>query len=318
MSTHQMHYAGGLLDRAGVRRKDKQWLQDQLEQDIARFVPIWRGSSLMQIGNSGTSTSEPRICNRSEMGKIVDFSTESTFLGIGHDGPYFAVDLSHGVEETVAETLNGIFVDLRLAGQHMESGNASLLAYARGLLHWHRSHQYCSQCGAKSESMHGGHMRACPNDSCGRETYPRTDPAVIMLVEHTPTDGGPPVCLMGSHRRLPTRVFSTLAGFVEPGESLEEAVSREVLEEVNVTVDDVRYEASQPWPFPSSIMLGFYARALTTAIEVDNDELSSARWFTSEELCGAGDWGDESAAIQLPRRDSIARHLINSWLERQP
>jgi NAD+ diphosphatase len=318
MSTHQMHYGGGPLDRAGHRRKDEQWIQAQLEQNGTRFIPVWRGSSLMQIGKPGRSTSEPRICSRSEIGKVMDLSVQTTFLGMGHRTPYFAVDLSNGVEENVADQLNGIFVDLRLAGQHMEPENAALLAYARGMLHWHRSHQYCSQCGTKSESRNGGHMRACPEANCARETYPRTDPAVIMLVEHIPADGGAPVCLMGSHRRLPTRVFSTLAGFVEPGESLEEAVTREVLEEVNVIVDDVRYEASQPWPFPSSIMLGFYARAVTTDIEVDDDELSSARWFTSEEIRAAGDWGDDSADIQLPRKDSIARHLINTWLERQP
>ena len=160
-------------------------------------------------------------------------------------------------------------------------------------------------------------MRLCQNESCRRETYPRTDPAVIMLVEHQPDDGGSPVCLMGSHRRLPSKVFSTLAGFVEPGESLEEAVAREVREEVGIAVSDVKYHASQPWPFPASIMLGFYATATTTEITVDDVELASARWFNTDEIKSAGDWGDASALDQLPRKDSIARHIVNTWVEKQ-
>ena len=188
------------------------------------------------------------------------------------------------------------------------------MAYARGILHWHQHHRYCGQCGHPTENQHGGHMRLCLNPDCGRETFPRTDPAVIMLVEHTPSNGEPPKCLLGRHSAWPPGSYSTLAGFVEPVESLEEAVAREVFEEAGIRVANVRYQASQPWPFPSSLMLGFRAQAETTAIKLDPDELADARWFTAEEIRSFGEWGDDSASLRLPRKDSIARFLVESWL----
>ena len=144
--------------------------------------------------------------------------------------------------------------------------------------------------------------------------FPRTDPAVIMLVEYWPHCGRSPMCLLGNHYRLPTNVYSTLAGFVEPGESLEETVVREVYEEVGVRISSACYQASQPWPFPSSIMLGYRAHAESTEIVVDRKELKDARWFTVEEVRGFGEWGDESVPYSLPRKDSIARFLVDSWV----
>jgi len=141
-------------------------------------------------------------------------------------------------------------------------------------------------------------------------------PAVIMLVTHQPTDGSAPRCLLGRSARWPSGVFSTLAGFVEPGESLEQAVQREVMEEVAIVTDNARYIASQPWPFPRSIMLGFEANALTTDIQCDPTEIADAKWFTAEELKTFGTWGDDAFELQMPRTDSIARFLINHWLDR--
>jgi NAD+ diphosphatase len=161
------------------------------------------------------------------------------------------------------------------------------------------------------DSAHGGHMRRCP--TCARETFPRIDSAVIMLVETT-NETGEPICLLGRHARLPTGIFSTLAGFVETGESLEETVVREVMEESGVKVDRVDYRGSQPWPLPASLMLGFRARATTTDISAHDDELEAVAWFTAEELSGFGEWSDEAAEFRLPRRDSIARVLIDEWL----
>jgi NAD+ diphosphatase len=200
----------------------------------------------------------------------------------------------------------------------MEAQEAALMAYARGILYWHRHHTYCGTCGQETKSKNGGHRRYCTNSDCGRETYPRTDPAVIMLVEHRPKNGAPPQCLLGRHRRrLPPNVYSTLAGFVEPGESLEDTVAREVFEEVGIRINQAIYQGSQPWPFPSSIMLGFRAQAVSTTVQLDEDELEGARWFTAEEVATFGEWGDETAPFCLPRKDSIARFLVDTWVEEQ-
>jgi NAD+ diphosphatase len=143
--------------------------------------------------------------------------------------------------------------------------------------------------------------------------HPRTDPAVIMLVVRGGGDR-PHQCLLGNNTKMPNGVYSTLAGFVEPGESLEEAVAREVYEEAGVRVTDVTYTGSQPWPFPASIMLGFRATAVTTDIDIDPQELDDARWFTAEDLRTFGEWADDDADRRLPRKDSIARALIETWL----
>jgi NAD+ diphosphatase len=145
--------------------------------------------------------------------------------------------------------------------------------------------------------------------------FPRTDPAVIVLVEHPDHDGDGPRCLLGRSARFPERAFSTLAGFVEPGETLEQAVAREVFEESGIELDAFRYFGSQPWPFPASLMIGFHARARTTAIRLEDDEIVEARWFTPAELEDAGEWGSD-AALRLPRHDSIARALIEDWRAR--
>ncbi|MEK9754521.1 MAG: NAD(+) diphosphatase, partial [Rhodospirillaceae bacterium] len=245
------------------------------------------------------------------------------FLGLGDgDVPYFGADLSH-LDEHDAVALaggGGSFVDLRQLGWMIPRDHAGMLAYARGLAYWHRNHGFCGYCGSPTESRDGGHIRRCTSPDCARPSFPRTDPAVIMLVDH-PGDGGggggqPPMCLLGRSGRWEFPLYSTLAGFVEPGETLEEAVIREVLEETSVACDEVRYMASQPWPFPASLMLGFRARATTTEIVCDPDEITDARWFTAEEVLAFKEWdtaaGDEP---RLPRRDSIARWLVQSWLD---
>ena len=209
----------------------------------------------------------------------------------------------------------GAFIDLRRCGSLLEREDASLLAYARGMMHWHRCHRFCGVCGRPTASRQGGHVRACDNPDGPHLTFPRTDPAVIMVVSHDGLDGQPPSCLLGRQKAWPMGTYSSLAGFVEPGESLEEAVAREVFEETGVSVTDVTYRASQPWPFPSSIMLGFRARALTTEIHLDPDELDDARWFTVAQVRQFGEWGKVAEGEQaMSRKDSIARWLIEDWL----
>jgi NAD+ diphosphatase len=201
-----------------------------------------------------------------------------------------------------------VFEDLHKVGALLGRAEGALLAYARGMVHWHRRHLFCGRCGSETTSIEGGHVRRCDGEGCGILHFPRTDPAIIVLV--TSEDA----CLLGRQVKWPPRVFSTLAGFVEPGESLGEAVAREVSEETGVTVTDVTYHSSQPWPFPSSLMLGFTATALRIEPRVDENELQEARWFGREELRGQV----ASGRVRLPRPVSIARRLIEEWLEAPP
>ncbi len=295
------------FNRAPARREDAAWIAQACRSPAARCLAIWRERCLL----AGIESCRPRAARLALSSRVpVD---ALVFLGIDHDQPLFAIDLSNEERPPVADLPGAAFVDLRRYGPLLADRDAALLAYARGMLHWHRHHRYCGRCGSATASEQGGHRRSCRNPDCGLNVFPRTDPAVIVLVEHPGDDQGPPRCLLGRSSRFPPGVYSTLAGFVEPGESLEQTVRREVLEEAGVEVGEVRYLASQPWPFPSSLMLGFHARALSTTIHRHDQELEDARWFTLEELARAGEWGD-AAELCLPRRDSIARYLIETWM----
>ena len=240
---------------------------------------------------------------------------DAVFLGLDEAGPLFALDLTHSSEQELGSLVEGgEFVDLRKVGWLLDAQQAAQLAYARGLVFWNRHHRFCGSCGSPTLSCNGGHMRRCIDPDCARMHFPRTDPAVIMLVEDR-SDPNRPRCLLARNARFPNRMMSTLAGYVDPLESLEETVAREVFEECGIRVGDIQYQASQPWPFPSSIMLGFRARALNTDIVIDNHEIAEAHWFEAEQLQDFGEWGDEGSGFCLPRRDSIARFLVNSWME---
>jgi len=314
----QIRYAGGELDRAEAHRKDPAWVASMREHPGACVVPVWHDKNLvLGVAHEGAKPRVVRcpIDQRDEL-LAVDGARPWAFLGLDGEMPVFTVDLSEVDDERLASlTSDGAaFIDLRQVGALVSARDAALLAYARALMGWHRRHRYCGTCGAMTEPRSGGHVRRCLNAHCNAEHFPRTDPAVIMLVEHQPANGASRRCLLARHRRLPPRAFSTLAGFVEPGESLEEAVAREVWEETGVRVSQVTYLASQPWPFPSSLMIGFRAHAETDAVCIDHEELEEARWFTADEVAEFGEWGDETASFRLPRRDSIARVLVDAWL----
>jgi NAD+ diphosphatase len=312
--SENIHYVGLQLDRAGELRKDSAWLEDQWNRSNCRILLLKNDHNLMswQVAQERSPVSINHTRDEVE-GLLAQVSTR-VFLGLDNGVPLFALDVSDCDEEVMQPILaDNEFFDLRQAGWLLNSQEAALLAYARGLLYWHRHSGFCGTCGSPTESQQGGHMQLCSNKDCARMTFPRTDPAVIMLVEHW-SDSGQSRCLLGRNARFADRMMSTLAGFVDPLESLEECVAREVFEECGIEVDRVTYQASQPWPFPASIMLGFRARAITTDIRVDQVEIEEAHWFSAEELRDFGEWGDEGEGYCLPRKDSIARFLVESWI----
>lgn len=297
-------YGFGEIDRSAHIRQREGWLDELLDRGDTRLVPVWRTRSFVLEAEGAA----PRAVTLtvSEHRHLVARAEAVAFLG-EHDGvAHVALDLSPLEETDLLNILaaHGAFTDLRRIGPLLERFEGSLLAYARGLLWWHQRHRFCGVCGHPTASSKGGHQRNCTNPSCKAPHFPRTDPAVIMLVH----DGER--CLLGRQRVWPEGMYSTLAGFVEPGETLEEAVAREVWEESGIRVRDVRYHSSQPWPFPSSLMLGFHAEAKTFDIRRNDDELGDAQWYAAEDLARFQSFGKF-----LPRRDSIARRLVQDWVE---
>ena len=289
-------YTGSPLDRASQLRTDAAWVAETLADPTTRFVPVWRGQTLFQTAADGT----PEAVFPAGLA-VAGFGW--ALLGIADGAATFALDLS-AAEDPAAHVAGsgGTFADLRTVGAGLPADQAAILAHARGLMHWRSRHRFCGVCGAACEPQSAGNVMACT--ACKVHHFPRTDPAVIMLVERGDS------VLLGHSARFPNSVmYSTLAGFVEPGESLEEAVAREVLEESGIAVGRVRYHSSQPWPFPGSIMLGFYAEGLTEEIVRNDEELTDARWFTRAQLREP-----KAHGFALPRADSIARRLIEDWM----
>lgn len=290
-------YTGSPLDRAGHLRDDTAWIEARLIDPASLFVPVWRAKTLVR--------NEAEAVYLSAAAAWREAGGPWAFLGLHGDRAVFALDISTLDDPAPLLPDAARFEDMRALAGLLTADDAAILAHARGLMHWRVRHRFCGVCGGGCEPRSAGHAMMCTQ--CGAQHFPRTDPAVIMLVHQADR------CLLGHSQRFPsTTMYSTLAGFVEPGESLEEAVAREVFEESGVRVGPVHYHSSQPWPFPASIMLGFYAEALTDAITVDETELRDARWFTRDELRN-----HERHGFSLPRRDSIARRLIEDWLSHQ-
>lgn len=295
-------YTGSPIDRASTRRDDDGFIAEALAAETTRFVPVWRARSLMRDVAEGA----PRavFLSRAEAEAALAASEIHAFLGLHNGTAVFTFDLST-IEDPLPllpETL-GALTDIRATAGLLGREDAAILAHARGLMHWRARHRFCGVCGGSCNPRSAGNAMAC--SQCGAQHFPRTDPAVIMLV----TDGER--ALLGHSTRFPnSTMYSTLAGFVEPGESLEEAVAREVFEESGIRTGRIFYHSSQPWPFPASIMLGFHAEALSDQITIDPDELVDARWFTRTELRDPA-----SVGISLPRPDSIARRLIEDWMD---
>jgi NAD+ diphosphatase len=287
------------FDRAAHLRKDLAFLEGELQAPGSLVMPVWRGMSLVEGERAA-------LLPLTRAGELLDLGGELVWLGKLGDASCFAVDVSELADPRAHALLGsrGEFKEARTAAMLVPVSEAVLLGYARGLLHWHSRAQHCGACVERTAPRQGGHVRVCRRESCRLEHFPRTDPAIIVLVH----DGDD--CLLGRQRSWPKGMFSTLAGFVEPGETIEQAVAREVAEESGVPVSDVRYFGSQPWPFPSSLMIGFGARANGRSIDVGGgDELEDARWFSKAQLREPREHG-----FFVPGTFSISGQLIQAFL----
>jgi NAD+ diphosphatase len=283
-----MAFSGNPLDRASYNRGDAAWLAAQGARGL--FLPFWQNRPFIAGTRAGF------LPWRSEWE-----GAPFVFLGLDGDQPLFAVDLAGETEPQLGE---GSFQEMRPAAFVLKKRDTAIAGQAKALLDWHTRHGFCPNCGSATQMQDAGYRRLCPQ--CGAEHFPRTDPVVIMLPIFEDA------CLVGRNARFPPQLYSAFAGFVEPGESMEEAVRRELREEVNLQTGAVTYHATQPWPFPSSLMLGCYAEALSRDFKIDRNEIEDARWLTKDEVRTrlAGGIEDE---MKLPVTIAIAHHLLKDW-----
>jgi len=322
-------FAGSPLDRASQNRKNTDWLAARRNDPQSRYLPFFDLRGLIAPA--------PRPALAWVAPQQVKLYTlqnaPELFLGLRDGIAHFAIDVSPFDQSPAARAAmgqpttrpgqltgpapksdapfrdEGKFIDVRTVAPQLAGGEAAILAQGRAMLDWHGRHQYCSVCGTKSELHDAGYMRQCTNPSCKAQHFPRTDPVVIMLAHRGD------MCLLGRQARFLPGVYSALAGFLEPGESIEEGVRREVQEEAGVRVGEVRYHSTQPWPYPGSLMIGCLAEALTEEIKPDEDELEDVRWFTRDQARDMlANWrGTEGLRVPAPM--AIAHQITKAWVE---
>ena len=299
-------FSGNPLDRGETQRRDEEWITKTAQDPNSRFLPMW-GPKVLITEHSDPSGHGLGWLTMQDL-KQAGINSTVMLLGMLDGTAYYAVDLSN--QETAGEQLQGLngyyFEDARNAAEQLLTGpDAGILAQGRAQINWHNRHGFCSVCGHETVIQRGGQKRVCPG--CKAEHFPRVDPVIICLV----TDGER--CLLGQSRGRLARMnrYSALAGFVDQGESIEEAVSREIMEEAGLQVRNVRYHSSQPWPFPSSLMMGCHAEAATTEINMDPEEMTDVKWFGRQEVLQA--LAGENEQLLLPGPVAIAHHLIKTW-----
>jgi NAD+ diphosphatase len=295
-------FAASPMDRLVDKRRNQMWLAAHMNAPTTRFVPVWRMQNFFVDGASAT----PYLLAPADLPETLA-PEQVTLLGELAGVTYFAIDAERDQEELPPAWLAalGAFRDLRIVGLALDPHLGAILAYARAMIYWQRRHRYCGDCGSATRSTEGGFVRTCTNGACGKQIFPRTDPAIIVLVRSGER------CLLARQSTWPQGRYSVIAGFVEPGESLEDAVKREVMEEAGIEVSQITYHSSQPWPFPSSLMLGFMAEATTTEFNLIDDELEEARWLTRREIADELQQG----TLKLPPGLSISRRLIENWFD---
>lgn len=289
------YFSGQYIDRAQATRKDPAALEQAWNAAETRLLVVWderclvRGDAAARLTHAELAARRPALA-------------ASVFLGMEDGQALFAVGIADRAEPE--DLRPGYFAGLRELVSRVPEREAALLSYARAMVHWHGAHRWCGACGAANDRHEGGFMLECSATNCGRRSFPRLDPAIIVLAHAGDR------CLLGRQPTWPEARFSTIAGFVEPGESLEDAVRREVAEETNIRVGECRYVASQPWPFPASLMIGFHATADSEEIRLNDSELAEARWVSRSAIA--------AGAVVLPPRASVAYRLIEAWFDAEP
>jgi NAD+ diphosphatase len=303
-------FAGNPLDRASDRRADPEWIRARLADADALAVALWNGKPLVEDAPKAPDV-DPKAVRiaylpASFAREVVGSDERLLFLGLWKGGAVFAVDLE-GSADPADGPLDGFgrFEDLRAIALRLPPADAAILGGAKAMFEWRRRHGYCANCGEPTLPADGGWKRVC--DACRAEHFPRTDPVVIML----PTHGER--CLLGRQASWPKGMYSALAGFLEPGETIEEACAREVREEAGLTTVAVRYHSTQPWPYPSSLMIGLFAEVADDAATPDQTELEEVRWFTRAEIAAVLRGEVEDAFAPPPM--AIAHQLLKTWSE---
>ena len=297
-------FAGNPLDRASYRRSDEAWVAERLADPDSLALAMWNGKPLVESGKNGGVQIAYLATGMAKA--LAGGAEQMLFLGLWQGTAVFAVDIDSDTDPADGP-LEGLgrFEDLRAIAMTLAPGEAAILATAKSMFEWRRRHRYCSACGAPSDPIEGGWKRVCR--TCGTQHFPRTDPVVIML----PVRGER--CLLGRQAPWPKGMYSALAGFLEPGESIEEACARELFEEAAVRTTSVRYHSTQPWPYPSSLMIGLIAQIEDGEATADHIEIDEVRWFTRQEARAliAGAVADAKAPGAL----AIAHQLIKAWAE---
>ena len=301
-------FAGNPLDRASDRRSDPDWIAEQLTSPESLAIALWNGAPMIEPSPNGGKDGGVQLAyfGAKLAAEVSGGEERRLFLGLWKDTAVFAVDFD-GSADPSEGPLQGLgkFEDLRGLALRLPATEAAIAATAKGVFEWRRRHRHCSVCGQPSMAIDGGWKRACT--ACKAEHFPRTDPVVIMLPVHGER------CLVGRQKAWPTGMWSALAGFLEPGESVEEACARELKEEANLDAVSVRYHSTQPWPYPSSLMIGLIAEVAEGEATPDQTELEAVRWFTREEARAL--LRGELDGTFAPPRLAIAHQLIKAWAE---
>jgi NAD+ diphosphatase len=301
-------FAGSPLNRASDKRTNPAWIEAKLHDPTSLIFPLWRLEPFLLGSQKLASPARLGLLHPGIADSLATGEAACVFLGLDGETAMFTLDISSANNPAEEGPLAGLgyFCDARTAAQIVSIRDAAIIAQAKALIDWHQRHGFCPRCGAPTRIMDAGYRRLC--GKCNAEHFPRVDPVVIMLA----TDGD--ACLIGRGKQFPAGMFSALAGFMEPGETIEEAVRRELMEEACVTVREVSYYATQPWPFPSSLMIGCFAKAESRESKVDDNELAEVRWL-ERTLARAIIAGEPVYGIRLPPPIAIAHHLIKTWVQ---